>query len=63
MNTKVLKAYKFRIYPMKAQKTKMERILNPCRWVYNGTLAYRKNAWVKDQKSIPKSSRRGLTWP
>jgi transposase len=48
----MLKAYKFRLYPTKSQRTKMERTLDLCRWTYNQTLAYRKNAWEKEQRSI-----------
>ncbi|WP_273272264.1 helix-turn-helix domain-containing protein, partial [Methanothrix sp.] len=44
----MLKAYKFRIYPTKSQRTKMERTLDLCRWTYNQTLAYRKDAWEKE---------------
>ncbi len=50
----MLKAYKFRIYPTKSQRTKMERTLDLCRWTYNQTLAYRKNAWENEGKSISK---------
>jgi len=50
----VLKTYKFRIYPTKFQKTKMERTLDLCRWTYNQTLAYRKNAYEQESKSISK---------
>jgi hypothetical protein len=47
----VLEAYKFRIYPTKAQKTKMLWVLNLCRWVCNEILSCRKNVWEKDRKS------------
>jgi len=50
----VLKAYKFRLYPTKSQKRIMERTLDLCRWTYNQTLAYRKNAWEKEGKSVSK---------
>jgi putative transposase len=50
----MLKAYKFRLYPTKSQKIKMERTLDLCRWTYNQTLAYRKNAWEKEGKSVSK---------
>lgn len=50
----MLKAYKFRLYPTKAQRTRMERTLDLCRWTYNQTLAYRKNAWEKEGKSVSK---------
>ena len=60
----MLKAYKFRIYPTKSQRTKMEQTLDLCRWTYNQTLAYRKNAWEKEGKSISKYETHNLlpTW-
>jgi putative transposase len=53
-NLFVPKACKFRIYPTKAQRAAMERTLSLCRWTYNQTLAYRKNAWETEGKSISK---------
>ena len=50
----MIKAYKYRIYPTKSQRTKMERTLDLCRWTYNQTLAYRKNAWENEGKSVSK---------
>ena len=50
----MLKAYKFRIYPTKSQTTKMEQTLDLCRWTYNKTLEFRKNAWEKEGKSLSK---------
>jgi len=50
----MIKAYKFRIYPTKSQKRKLEDTLELCRQVYNRTLAYRKDAWEKDGKSVSK---------
>jgi len=60
----MLKAYKFRIYPTKSQKTGMERTLDLCRWTYNQTLAYRKNAYEQEGKSISKYETHNLlpTW-
>jgi putative transposase len=60
----MLKAYKFRIYPTKSQRTKMERTLDLCRWTYNQTLAYRKDAWEKEGKSVSKYETHNLlpTW-
>jgi putative transposase len=48
------KAYKFRIFPTNSQRNKMERTLDLCRWTYNQTLAYRKDAWVKEGRSVSK---------
>ena len=50
----MLKAYKFRLFPTKTQRSKMERTLDLCRWVYNQTLAYRKDAWEKEGRSTSK---------
>jgi len=50
----MLKAYKFRIYPTKSQRTKMEQTLDLCRWTYNKTLEIRKTAWEKEGKSLGK---------
>jgi len=50
----MLKAYKFRIYPTKSQRTAMEKTLDLCRWTYNQTLAYRKNAFEQEGKSVSK---------
>jgi putative transposase len=58
------KSYKFRIYPTKSQRTKMEQTLDLCRWIYNQTLAYRKNAWENEEKSTSKYETNGFlpTW-
>lgn len=42
------KVYKFRLYPTKAQITKLERTLELCRQVYNETLAYRKDKYEQE---------------
>jgi putative transposase len=46
------KTFKYRLYPTKLQITKMNNILEQARWVYNETLALRKNAWESEKKSI-----------
>ena len=46
------RTYKYRLYPTKAQRATMQKTLNACRWVYNETLATRKNAWEENQTSI-----------
>jgi putative transposase len=48
------KSYKFRLYPTAAQQTLFEKTLELCRWTYNETLAFRKNAWEQEQKSYSK---------
>lgn len=46
------KTFKYRIYPMKAQYTAMRSVLNACRWVYNESIAVRKNAWEQEHRSV-----------
>ena len=46
------KTFKYRLYPTKLQTSKMNNILEQARWVYNETLALRKNAWESKKKSI-----------
>ena len=46
------KTFRYRIYPTKSQVTKLNQTLELCRWVYNETLALRKNAWESEQKRI-----------
>jgi putative transposase len=47
-----LKAYKFRIYPTKAQITRLELILNLCRELYNAALQERRDAYRMCAKSL-----------
>jgi len=44
--------YKYRLFPTKAQRTALNQALEACRWVYNQTLAVRKDAWEQQQESI-----------
>lgn len=46
------KTFHYRLYPTKAQQTAMQKALDACRWVYNETLATRKNAWEQEQRSV-----------
>jgi len=46
------KAYKYRIYPTKGQQSVLNSLLEECRWLYNRTLAYRKDAWEQEQKTV-----------
>jgi len=48
----VLKTYRYRLKPTKSQVTILERQLELCRFVYNDTLAYRKNAWELEQRTV-----------
>ena len=43
---------KYRLFPTKAQATRLEQTLDACRWVYNQTLEVRKNAWEQEQRSV-----------
>src|SRR5262245_8933930 len=46
------KALKYRIYLTNGQRRILERQLEECRWLYNETLATRKNAWEHQQRSL-----------
>ena len=48
---KMLKTYKYRIYPNKIQQEQIAKTFDCCRFVYNQTLAYRKDAYEKEKKS------------
>jgi len=48
----VLKAYKYRIYPNKEQKEQIVKTFGCCRFVYNQTLAYRKETYGKEKKTV-----------
>ena len=51
----MLKAYKYRIYPDKAQRIQIARTFGCCRFVYNRTLAYRKDTYEKEGKSVSRT--------
>ena len=51
----MLKAYKYRIYPNDGQKVQMAKTFGCCRFVYNQTLAYRKEAYEKEKRSMSKT--------
>src|SRR5678815_2450731 len=44
--------YKYRLFPTRAQRTSLEKVLELCRWVYNDTLAIRKETYEQTGKSI-----------
>lgn len=48
----MLKTFKYRLYPTKSQISSLNSLLEYTRFVYNETLALRKNAWETEQKSI-----------
>ena len=47
-----MKTFKYRLQPSKSQRTQLIQTLEVCRWVYNETLATRKNAWEQEKKSL-----------
>ena len=51
----MLKAYKYRIYPNNDQKVQIAKTFGCCRFVYNQTLAYRKEKYEKEKKSASKT--------
>ena len=51
----MLKAYKYRIYLKNEQKIQITKTFGCCRFVYNQTLAYRKDKYEKDKKSVSKT--------
>lgn len=52
----MLKAYKYRIYPNKQQEEQIHKTFGCCRFVYNQTLAYRKDKYEQDKQSMSKIS-------
>ena len=46
------KAYQFRLNPSHHQRTVLLKTLDACRWVYNETLAIRKNTWEQEKKTL-----------
>lgn len=51
---KILKAYKYRIYPNKEQEILIQKTFGCCRFVYNQTLAYRIELYQTQEKSMSK---------
>lgn len=52
----MLKAYKYRIYPNKEQEIQITKTFGCCRFVYNQTLAYRKDLYEQKKKSVSKTN-------
>ena len=48
----MFKSYKYRIYPNKEQEEQIQKTFGCCRFVYNQTLAYRKDKYEKEKKSL-----------
>ena len=50
----MLKAYKYRIYPNNEQEKQIAKTFGCCRFVYNNILAYKKDIYEKEKKTISK---------
>ena len=48
----MLKAYKYRLYPNKEQKIQIAKTFGCCRFVYNQTLAHRKDIYEQEKKTL-----------
>ena len=44
--------FRYRLRPSKSQRKKLIQTLELCRWVYNETLATRKNTWEQERKAL-----------
>jgi putative transposase len=44
--------FQYRLFPTKKQTSQLEATLEECRWLYNETLAYRKDAWEHEQRAV-----------
>jgi len=51
----MLKSYKYRIYPNKEQEVQIAKTFGCCRFVYNQILAYRKDFYEDEKKSVRKT--------
>lgn len=47
-----MKTFKYRLQPSRAQRTQLLRTLELCCWVYNKTLATRKDSWECEGKTL-----------
>lgn len=52
----MLKSYKYRVYPNKKQQIQITKTFGCCRFVYNQILAYRKNQYETEKKSMNKTA-------
>lgn len=52
MSTRIVKNFRYRIYPKKSQESMLRDTLDSCRWTYNQFLEERKTSWEMEQKSI-----------
>lgn len=46
------KTFEYHLYPAVKQERILTQMLEECRWIFNQTLAYRKDAWEQRQESI-----------
>ena len=51
----MLKAYRYRIYPNREQKIQIAKTFGCCRFVYNQTLAYRKDKYKNRKEAVSKT--------
>ena len=50
----MLKSFKYRLYPNKEQEIQIQKTFGCCRFVYNQTLAYRKELYETEKKTMSK---------
>ena len=50
----MLKSFKYRLYPNKEQEVQIQKTFGCCRFVYNQTLAHRKELYETEKKSMSK---------
>lgn len=50
----MLKSFKYRLYPNKVQEVQIQKTFGCCRFVYNQTLAYRKELYETEKKTMSK---------
>jgi putative transposase len=48
----MIKTFKYRLFPTHHQLNILQQTLEECRWLYNQTLAFRKEAWQTEQRHI-----------
>lgn len=56
---RLLRSYKFRLYPTRAQERKMTFALRACCELYNAALQERREAWTKQHVSITRFGQHG----
>jgi putative transposase len=48
----MIKTFRYRLYPNKAQRAVMAEVLELARWLYNYALAYRRKRWNESRKQV-----------